>query len=96
MELTTKNLGEILKKDKVIVDFWAPWCGPCLALAPIIEEISSETGVELVKCNIEDFSEIAEKYKVMSIPTVIVLEQGIIKGELIGVRQKKSYLDLIN
>ena len=95
MDVNPKNFPEILKKDKAIVDFWAPWCGPCINLAPIIEEVSKESGVDLVKCNIQDFPEMAEQYNIMSIPTVLVMEKGIIKETIVGTRPKQNYLNAL-
>jgi thioredoxin 1 len=83
---------KLLKKEKVILDFYATWCGPCNALSPIIEEVSKETNTELIKINIEENSDLAEQFGIMSLPTVLIIKKGKIVNEFIGLRQKEMYL----
>ena len=83
---------KLLKKEKVILDFYATWCGPCNALSPIIEEVSKETNTELIKINIEENSDLAEQFGIMSLPTVLILKKGEIVNEFVGLRQKEMYL----
>lgn len=90
--------SEVLEfKGKVLVDFWATWCGPCQMLAPVMEEISEELGekIKVVKVDVDESPETAGNYNVSSIPTVILFVDGQIKDTLIGFRQKKDYLDMI-
>jgi thioredoxin 1 len=86
---------EVLQSPvKVLVDFWAPWCGPCLNLAPTLEELSDK--IKVVKVNIEENQEIANTYGVSSIPTVIIFNKGKPAESIVGFRQKQIYLDALN
>lgn len=84
-------------KGKVLVDFWATWCGPCQMLAPVMEEISNELGdkIKVVKVDVDANPETSGRFNVSSIPTVMLFVDGQIKETVIGFRQKKDYLDLI-
>ena len=96
---TTVNFEqEVLKADKpVLVDFWATWCGPCRMLAPTIEEVAEETeGRAIVgKVNVDDEMALARKYRIASIPTLIVFENGEEVRRSIGVIEKEDVLDLL-
>ena len=87
--------NEVLKADgKVLVDFWAEWCGPCKMLGPVIEEIGEEQDkVKVAKLNIDDSMDIAQQYKVMSIPTLILFENGEEVDRSVGALGKQ---DIIN
>jgi thioredoxin 1 len=89
INLTSENFEtEISKSDvPVVVDFWAAWCGPCRAIAPLFEEASKsfEGKVKFVKCDLEEYQEIADKLSISSIPTLIVFKNGSIHERQVGV-----------
>lgn len=89
---------EVLKADKpVLVDFWAEWCGPCRTLAPVLDEIARENAASLkvAKLNVDDNPDVARQYKVMSIPTLLVIVDGVEKRRLVGSLPKSKLLDAI-
>ncbi|MBP3450030.1 MAG: thioredoxin [Spirochaetaceae bacterium] len=88
---------EVLKSDKkVLVDFWASWCGPCRMLSPIIDEIAKETDkVKVGKVNVDEESDLATQFAVMSIPTLILFENGKPIKQIVGVQSKTAILNMI-
>jgi len=80
----------------VMVDFWAKWCGPCLMLSPILEEIAVEKKINLIKIDVEVEPELAQQFNVTSLPTVIILKDNKIITSLTGSRPKSEYLKAIS
>ncbi len=96
--LTSENFeAEVINSEKpVLVDFWATWCGPCRMVAPIIEEIAEENDdIKVCKVDVDEQSELAEKFGIQSIPTLIVFKNGEITNKAVGSRPKEDILALI-
>ena len=96
--LTDQNFNDYVTNAKgvILVDFWAPWCGPCRMLGPIIEEIAKDAdGFKVAKLNVDENQGTSGKYGVMSIPTVLLFKDGEVVETLVGVKSKESYLDVI-
>ncbi len=94
---TEEKFNEEIKSGKVLVDFYADWCGPCQMLGPILEEIATEqSDVKIVKLNVDNAQSIAGQYRVMSIPTMILFNDGEVVDQKVGVVAKADILTWIN
>ena len=95
LQVDDATFDEVVKgSDRpVVVDFWAEWCGPCKLIAPVLEELAAETdSVRIAKLNVDDNPEIARRYSVMSIPTLLVFQDGVEKKRIIGAKGKSALL----
>lgn len=99
LKITSKNFEEeVLDSDKTtIIDFYADWCGPCKMMSPIIDSIAEENNnVKVGKLNVDEAQDIAIKYNVMSIPTIIIFKNGIENKRFVGVTSKGNILNVLN
>jgi len=99
LEITKDNFEkEILSQGKAIIDFWAPWCGPCQMLTPIIEELAEEMKgkIKVGKVNVDEQNELAAQFGVMSIPTIVAFEDGQVIKKSIGVQPKENIIKMFN
>ncbi len=98
LPLTSSDFESTIKSGTVLVDFWAPWCGPCKMAGPIIEDLSNEYAgkVTVGKINVDEEQNLASKYGVQSIPTVILFKDGVEVGRQVGFAGKQGYVDLLS
>jgi len=98
INITKDNfVEEVINSDKpVLLDFWAPWCGPCRMIAPIVEEIADErSDIKVGKINVDEEPSLATQFGIMSIPTLVVMNNGEVVNQVVGVRPKDQILKLL-
>ena len=98
MHITSANFEELVLKNPkpVLLDFWAPWCGPCRMVAPIVEEIASErSDITVGKINVDEEMQLAIQFGVASIPTLVVMKDGALANKAIGYMPKEKILNLL-
>ena len=99
-EITDENFAtEVLESSEpVLVDFWAPWCGPCRQLAPVVEELAAENegAVKVAKVNVDDASKVAQEYGISSIPTLLLFKGGEVQQRIVGVKPKAQLQELLD
>ncbi len=100
LEIEDSNFEEeVLNSDKpVVVDFWAPWCGPCKMVSPVIEELAQDNGEKLKVCkiNVDENKETASSYQVMSIPAIFIFKDGEVKDQVVGYLPKEELQEKVD
>lgn len=85
IQLTADNFEEEVKEGKTLIDFWAPWCGPCRMQSPILEQLeASGAAVKICKVNVDEQPDLAKRFGILSIPTLILMQNGVLKDKQVG------------
>ncbi len=96
IEINDKDFDDVIKEGKVLVDCYATWCGPCRMLAPIVDEISNEkSDVKFYKLDVDNNPNTSIKYGIMSIPTLLIFENGELKNQAVGFKDKNELTELL-
>lgn len=99
IKITSKNFEEEVSKSElpVLLDFWASWCGPCRMVSPIVDEVANELEgkAKVGKINVDEEQELAQAFSVMSIPTLVVINNGKLVNQSVGVRSKQEIIEMI-
>ena len=98
VELNNSNFEEAVKEGVTMVDFWAPWCGPCRMIAPVVEELAEdfEGKATIAKVNTDEEQDIAVKYGIRSIPSILFFKDGEVVDQMVGAASKDAFADKIN
>jgi len=98
IELTNNNFEDTVKTGVSLVDFWAPWCGPCRMIAPVIDELAGDFDgkANICKVNTDEQQDLATKYGIRSIPTILIMKDGEIVDQVVGASSKQALTDKIN
>ena len=98
IELTNENFEATTKEGVSLVDFWAPWCGPCRMISPIIEELAEEFDgkANICKVNTDEQQELSQKFGVRSIPTIVFMKDGETVDTMVGAASKEAFIEKIN
>jgi len=98
IELTDATFAEGVKSGVVLVDFWAPWCGPCVAQTPVLEEVAGTIGDKAViaKVNVDESQGVAAQYGIRSIPTLLLFKDGTVAQQMVGLQQTSQLVEVIN
>ena len=98
IEVTAANFEETTKEGVSMVDFWAPWCGPCRMLAPVIDELAADFDgkANICKVNTDEEQDLAVKYGIRSIPTILFMKNGEVVDQMVGASSKQAFTDKIN
>ena len=97
IDLKKEQFANIIEGSKpVLIDFWAPWCGPCRRVVPLIEEIAEErSDIKVAKINVDEEQELAAEFRIMSIPTLMVIKNGKVTSSAVGARPKSQILAML-
>jgi len=98
VELTSENFDEVVKNGVTLVDFWAPWCGPCRMIAPVIEELAEEYDgkATIAKVNTDEQQDIAVKFGIRSIPTILFFKDGEVVDQMVGAASKDVFAEKLD
>lgn len=93
-QIDSNEFKEVIKEGKIVIDLFATWCGPCKMLSPVLDEISEEiTTTKFFKVDVDDNSDIAREYGVMSIPTILIFENGELINKIVGLRSREDLIE---
>ena len=96
-EIKDNEYKTVIKEGKVIIDCYAPWCGPCKMISPVLDKISEELKeIKFYKINVDTAEQIVTDFQIMSIPTILIFENGSLKDKIVGLRSKSELIEIIN